>query len=156
MFHGAELHGLAFQISEQVIDCPTQHLELMQQEVGEVCVVGLDVHEGPAVLGRRRPEQGRDRDELGEPIALPQQSPVEQCSGGLTIPIHKRVDVCQVEVKSDGPDHGVYEGLLAGSAGPLDQLIEWASICSAGGGRWNTTLRSRGWPVRSITEYLVS
>src|ERR1044072_5972320 len=93
----------------QLLDCPLNYLELMDEEVCGVAFVRLGLQEGSFVLRRRFSEDLRDRQVLDEPVALLAHRPEEEDPRGASVPVLERMIGGEAEVEEKGRDHGMYK-----------------------------------------------
>ena len=89
--------------------CAFDDRELVQQEVGQIAVVGLGVHVGARVLGGGLLEDAGDRQVLGEPVPLGAHRPVEERSRRASVAVRERMVMAEPEVQGDRPHDRVDE-----------------------------------------------
>ena len=104
----------------------------MEHEVGQVVFICFGMQVGSSVLGRLRAEKRRNRDVLAKPVSLRQHGPVEKRPGRSTVAIDERVIVPDPEMKDDGADDRVYEGVsilpIGERAHPVQACLEFVGV----------------------------
>jgi len=108
-------------------------VELVDDEIGEIVVVGGDVEEGAAIGGGGGAEDGGERKELEKVVTVMEEAPVKEDAGHGAVAVDERVVVGEPVVQEDGAQHGVQKG--CGGAGVGESEEGFQAGGKFGGGR---------------------
>ena len=100
-----------FEEGIEVVQTADEDAEVDEHAIGGVEVAGLHVEVGLVVGGTLLAEHAGNGDVGGDPVAIAEEAPVKEGTGGATIAVPEGVLVSQERMKEDGLEDGVEEGV---------------------------------------------
>ena len=119
-----QFHHLPLQMGHEIIDGPPDHCEVVEEEIGQIAVVGLSKLKGPTVLSRRLTKDPGNRQELCQPEPFAQHRPVEQRPRRSPVAIGEVVVVPDHEVNGDSSQDRRQIRTLVGTIGEFAQPLQ--------------------------------